>query len=401
MIGVLFWLSVLLAVYVYVGYPLAVVLLSRLRPPTRYPGFGEADWPAVTLIVAAYREEQAIGAKLENTLALDYPADRLEVIVALDGNEDRTADAVQRFANRGVILDHKLERGGKAAALNRAAARASGEILVFSDANNLYDTHTLHELVRPFSDAQVGGVSGAKHVVAEGDDLSHSEGLYWRYESAIKRAETRLGSTVAANGEILAIRKALFGPLPTDSILDDFVTAMLVLRRGYRMVFAADAHSYERASATVADERVRRARIVSGRFQAAGWSGWLLPWQRPGLVLAVVSHKYLRLLLPLGMLVAAVMAAVAVVWPPAPGPWALARLAPPWGLAALALQVLFYGMAVAGAWLERQGRHVKLLYLPAFLVSSNWAMLDGMLRFLRGGHTVKWRRVTRRNLETE
>jgi cellulose synthase/poly-beta-1,6-N-acetylglucosamine synthase-like glycosyltransferase len=185
---VLFWLSVGIILYAYAGYPLLVTLLAQLRAKERpYPPI----LPSLTLLIAAYNEEEVIAAKLENSLALDYPRDRLQILVTADGSSDRTPDIVKQFADRGVELNHRLQRQGKMAAINRAMPKARGDVVVFSDANNLYDPQTLRELVRPLADTAVAAVSGAKTIIKDGSSLGNSEALYWRYESFIKKQETR------------------------------------------------------------------------------------------------------------------------------------------------------------------------------------------------------------------
>jgi cellulose synthase/poly-beta-1,6-N-acetylglucosamine synthase-like glycosyltransferase len=281
-------------------------------------------------------------------------------------------------------------------------AAARGEIVVFSDANNLYDPSALRELVRPFADPQVGGVSGAK-VIQKGDGaLGESEGTYWKYESWVKKQETRLGSTTGVAGEIFAIRRALYEPAPESIINEDFYIAMRLIRRGWRVVYAPLAISRERVSATAEDEMTRRARIVAGRYQAISLSARLLPWNRPLVVWQVLSHKFLRPLVPLAMLGALLANLWAVFFPPVSSSfWRLGR---PGGWLLLALQGLFYLAAWAGARLNLPGTAGRLpgtagslLYLPAFLVNSNLAALIGLARFLRRSQPVLWQRVKRRN----
>jgi len=231
----LFWISVALVAYVYAGYPLALALLARLRPK---PGWKPPDdLPAVTLVIAAYNEEDVIARKLENSLGLDYPSDRLQIIVAADGSSDSTAEIVRSYSDRGVELSYSPERMGKSAAVGRALSLARGDVVVLSDANNLYAADALRLLVAPFADPRVGAVSGAKVVSGEEGGVGESEGAYWRYESFIKAQETRLGSCTGACGEILAVRRELLEPPPASVINDDFYIAMRVIRKGYRLVY--------------------------------------------------------------------------------------------------------------------------------------------------------------------
>ena len=191
--------------YTYAGYPLLLALLARTRrKPAPYP----AAQPLVTLLIAAYKEEAVIARKLDNSLELDYPRERLQILVAADGSDDRSAEIVQGYADHGVELNYTPERGGKMAAINRAMPNARGEIVVFSDANNMYDPRAIRELIAPFADPKVGAVTGAKTIVQDEGGLSESEGLYWKYESFIKKQETRLNAilvTLATSAILIAI----------------------------------------------------------------------------------------------------------------------------------------------------------------------------------------------------
>jgi cellulose synthase/poly-beta-1,6-N-acetylglucosamine synthase-like glycosyltransferase len=388
-----FWLSVFTVAYVYLLYPLLVALLARLssKPVAR----DRNSRPAVTLLIAAYNEERCIARKLENSLALDYPSDRLQIMVVADGSTDRTADAVREFAGRGVELLFEPERRGKMAAINRAMKHVRGEIVVFSDANNTYDALAIQHLVAPFADDGVGAVSGAKVVVDDDRPLSGSEGVYWRYESFIKKQETRLGSCVGAVGEILAIRRSLFVPPPRTVINDDFYMCMQIAGRGLRVVYCPEARSVEYASASVAGEIVRRTRIIAGRYQAMLLLPGLLSLRQPLFVWQVVSHKLMRPLVPFAMLGAVAGNLGMVLWPAPLGPLPFLRGNPPWGEVILALQAAFYVMALVGAKARIGGWMGKILHIPAFLVQSNYAALLGLLSLLKRGDGVLWKKVER------
>ncbi len=379
----LFWMSVTFIIYTYLGYPAVLAALAKLigRKPVKLP-----ITPTVTLLIAAYNEETVIAKKLENSLALDYPRDKLQILVAADGSDDRTPDIVRQFAAQGVELSFSPPRRGKMAAINRAMERARGDIVVFSDANNMYAENALRELVAPFADSTVGAVTGAK-VIAKGDGaLGASEGLYWKYESFIKQKETELGTSIGAPGEILALRRDLFESPPDTIINDDFFMAMRLLRRGYRIVYNPHARSVERVSATAEDEMARRARIIAGRYQTLALASKLLPWKSPRAVWQVVSHKYARPLVPLAM----IATLVSNLWLAVRGVSRLWRMV-------FAGQIGFYLLALVGMRRQSAGGKVgKLLYLPTFLVNSNLAALVGLWRFLSGGQSTRWQRVKRR-----
>lgn len=406
MTGILFWVCVLAVFYVYAGYPLVLVAIARLRKPAEVPA-DPPHRPAVTLLIAAYNEQAVVAGKLDNSLACDYPADRLQIIVAADGSDDQTVSIVEGYADRGVILSYSPERLGKSAAINRAMGLAEGEIVIFSDANNHYEPQTLSQLVQPFADQAVGAVSGAKVIRSEGDQLGEAEGAYWKYESFIKRQETRLGSCTAVAGEILAVRRELVATIPGRVINDDFYLAMWVLRRGFRIVYEPGARSVEGGSLTERDEAARRARIVAGRYQAMLMSPRTLPWFRPVVVWQVLSHKFARPLVPIFMIGALIANLIAVVWPtgaqlgvnpgahPGAGDCGFLSLADPYNWIALGVQGLFYITALLGSVVKGSGVLARLVYVPRFLVSSNLSALIGLLRFVSGRQTPIWQRVRR------
>jgi cellulose synthase/poly-beta-1,6-N-acetylglucosamine synthase-like glycosyltransferase len=307
---------------------------------------------------------------------------------------------VKSFEPRGVELAYQPERRGKMAAINRAMSRVRHDIVLFSDANNLYASETLRELAKPFSDTTVGGVSGSKNILGSGDGLTKADGLYWQYESYIKEQETRLGSCTGVSGEILAVRHNLYQSPPDGAINDDFFIALGILRQGYRLVYRPEARSFEPSSLNESDEAVRRSRIVAGRYQVMGMALQLLPWKNPLLVWQIISHKFMRPLVPLAMILAFITNLLAFLWPTASLTKRLLFLSPPYPLIFLALQCAFYFLAWMGSRLKGKGLIGKLLYIPSFLVNSNASALQGFLSFLAGGQTALWQRVGRREIIT-
>ena len=389
--AIIFWVSVVLIVYAYAGYPALLAALARLKPAkVKQPDYE----PEVTLLIAAYNEASVIASKIENSLALDYPREKLQILIAADGSDDATPEVVRSFAEQGIELSYSPERRGKMAAINRAVPQARGAVIVFSDANNMYEADVIRRLAAPFIDEKVGMVTGAKHIVKDERGLSESEGLYWRYESFIKKQESRLGSAIGAPGEISAIRRELFRPPPEAIINDDFYMAADVLRRGYRVLYDSQARSFEPVSASAEAEMKRRARIVAGRYQVMLLAGRMLPWRRPLVVWQMVSHKFLRPLVPFFMIGALLANIAAVLWPTGLKP-AILTLAPPVGWIMLALQALFYLTAWVGRFVPSKGIAGKLFYLPVFLVNSNLAALVGLVKFFSGKQTVLWERVER------
>lgn len=392
MAAMVFWISTGLIAYVYAGYPLILWVLTRLRPNPNWP---EINFPFVTLVIAAYNEEQAITQKLDNSLELDYPKNRLQILVAVDGGEDNTLEIVKLYTNKGIEYDFNPGRNGKMAAINRIMPKTKGEIILFSDANNLFSKQALKELVKPFSDTTVGAVTGSKNIINGDGALGESEDLYWRYESLIKELETRLGCCTAVAGEILAIRKSLFQPPPDKVINDDFYLATDLIKRGYRVIYEPKAKSFERISATAADEIKRRARIIAGRYQALANASRLIPLNKPIIAWQLISHKFLRPIVPFAMILALLANIYAVIIPPIVTNASWFNLGYPYSRLLLSLQGLFYGAAWLGNRSKQTGWFGKVLYLPTFLVNSNWAALIGFYRHLSGKQTALWERVQR------
>jgi poly-beta-1,6-N-acetyl-D-glucosamine synthase len=394
LIALLFWGSLGGILYTYFGYPVLIYLLAKiLHKPNTYQTYK----PSVTLLIAAYNEESVIEEKIRNSLAIDYPKELFQVVIVTDGSADKTPEITKGYTGTGLKLLHQPERRGKMAAINRALPHASGEIIVFSDANNHYHADTILNLVRPFADPAVGATTGAKSIAKGDGSLGASEGLYWKYESFIKKQESRSGSCTSAAGEVLAIRKNLYSPPPDHVINDDFYIAMQVLRKGYRLIYVPEARSSERVSPSATDEISRRTRINAGRFQAIAMAKDLLPFGSPLLVWQIFSHKFLRPLVPFAMIGAALSNLLAVLF--APQKAGLIILGKPYSLIFLSLQIIFYGLA----WLGRksteggeQSKLQRLFYIPTFLTNSNFAALMGFFKFLRGGQSHLWERIQRR-----
>jgi len=394
LIALFFWGSLGGILYTYFGYPVLIFLLAKI---IQKPEIYQTYKPSVTLLIAAYNEETVIEEKIKNSLTIEYPKDLLQILVVTDGSRDRTPEIAKRYINYGIEILHEPERRGKMAAINRALPSARGEIVVFSDANNDYQPDTILKLIQPFGNPSVGGVTGAK-VIGQGDgSLGASEGLYWKYESFIKKQESRAGSCTSAAGEVLAIRKNLYSSPPDQVINDDFYIAMQIVRNGYRLVYVPDAKSIERVSPSAQDEVARRTRINAGRFQAIAMSKQILPFNRPLLVWQILSHKFLRPIVPFFMIGAALFNLMAVLFPPATkGFWILSK---PYSLIFLGLQFLFYMLAWIGMKAGNcgeQNRLVRLFYIPTFLTNSNYAALLGFFRFLRGSQSHMWERIQRR-----
>lgn len=374
MAALVLWTAFGLVVYVYVGYPLILFLLAQVasKPVRKAP-----ITPSVTMIIAAYNEEDAIAAKLDNTLALDYPPGLLEILVASDGSTDRTNTIVARdYAGRATLL--ALPRGGKTVGQNQAAAAARGEVLVFSDATTMYDRNALRALVANFADPSVGSVGGDVRYTAEGGAVAgRGRQLYWNYEAAIRRWESRLFTVIGATGCIYSLRRALYVALDP-AVISDFVQPAKALLRGYRSVVEDDAGAYEVAeSKAMGDELRRRARVVLRGLRGVGYMPEILnPVRHPWLCAQIVSHRLLRWAVPLFLLAALVANACLVSTP----------------LYALlfGLQLAFYAAAIAALLLDRIQIRLPGLFVPLYFCLINVAPLVALWLLIKGEKKVFW-----------
>jgi cellulose synthase/poly-beta-1,6-N-acetylglucosamine synthase-like glycosyltransferase len=374
-----FWAAAALLAYIYVGYAVIAAIRARLRPKGRVRAPIE---PSVSIVVVAYNEAERMAARIENLLALDYPRDRLEIVVASDGSSDGTVERARAYEGATVTALAFAERRGKAAVLNSVVPDLRGEIVVFADARQRFDGGTLRALVENFADPHVGAVSGELVLAtAEGTAAAgRGTALYWRYETFIRSTEGSADSTVGATGAIYAIRRALFEPIPDDTILDDVVIPLRIVRRGLRVLFEPRARAYDGASATARQEFARKARTSAGTFQLFVREGWLWDPRRNRLWFETMSHKALRLTLP--VLHAALLAAAGAAAPRG-GIYA-------WALAA---QLLFYGVALAGFAGKPGARRSPLVSIPCAICLLNWATIVGFVRFLTNRQQVTWERV--------
>ena len=367
-----FTVAALVTVYIYFGYPLLIFVLARLRPRP----IARADvTPSMTLLIPAYNEEATIERKIRNALALDYPKGQLEILIVADGCTDATCEIVRRHDVR--LLE--IPRGGKANALNRGAAEATGDILVMTDANVELAPDALRVLARAFADPQVGGVSGRKQaIVRKGADTTEvGENLYWRWDQWQKTLESAIGSIFAADGTLYAIRRSLYVPIDDPAQADDIAISARVVLQGYRLVLDPDAVAYEDAPVEGADEFRRKVRVTNHSVRALLNLGGAL-WTSGFYSVELLSHKLVRHLIPFFLI--ALLAASA---------W-LARTSHLFGLT-LALQALFYLLAVAGALLRHsRGGALKLLSVPYYFCLVNAAALLGVLSIARGTRVRAW-----------
>jgi cellulose synthase/poly-beta-1,6-N-acetylglucosamine synthase-like glycosyltransferase len=374
----LYWLAVALLVYTYFLFPVIVFLRGKLW---RHP-YKTADiTPHVSMIIAAYNEAQSIGDKLDNLLSLDYPRDRLEVIIASDGSDDGTNEIVARYADRNVRL-LPLPRQGKAQALNAAVATAGGEILVFSDANSMYAPDAIRALARPFADPEVGGVAGNQRYLPQRDKSGASnegEQSYWNFDRQLKQSQSKAGNAISATGAIYAIRRSLFRTVPL-GVTDDFVTSTSVIAQGFRLVFAPDAVAFEPVAKSSGVEFGRKVRVMTRGLRGVIVMHELLnPFRYGFYAFQLFSHKILRRLMFIPFIVLLVVN---------PFLWQQGLFYQ----MTLLLQIGFYGCAALGALLSgtKIGR-LKIFTIPFFVCMVYLAALMATLNILRGHRIDSWK----------
>jgi cellulose synthase/poly-beta-1,6-N-acetylglucosamine synthase-like glycosyltransferase len=377
-----FWLSFAAVSFAYLIYPCLIFLFSRLfgRAPAR-PAGCDGALPTVSLLIAAHNEEADIAARIENALALDYPADKLEIVIASDGSTDDTNDIVRRYAGRGVRLVAYSVNRGKATVLDKTVPLLRGEIVLLSDANTRMEPDAARRLAAWFADPDVGVVCG-RLVLTDPRTGRNVDGLYWKYETFLKKCESRLGALLGSNGAIYAVRKALFPRVRPNTIIDDFVIPLEAKRRsGCRVVYDAGAVAHEETAPTMKAEFRRRVRIGAGGFQSIGLLWRLLSPANGWVAFTFLCHKVLRWACPfflLGMLLANVL-----------------LLGDPTYDALMAAQFGFYLLAAVGNWLPARPRCLRYLRLPTMFVSMNAALLLGFFRWAMGRQGGTWRRTDR------
>jgi cellulose synthase/poly-beta-1,6-N-acetylglucosamine synthase-like glycosyltransferase len=366
--AILFWAAFSFLAYLHFGYPLFLLILGRLRPrPVRR----EEITPSVELVIGAYNEESVLRQKLENCLALDYPSGRLRVTIASDASTDGTHAVAAEYADRGVRLVVAPHRRGKAANFREVVPELTGDVLLFSDAGSLYRSDTLRKMMRNFADPEVGLVGGRiRYLNPDATSVSQGEGLYWRYEVFLRRAESAIGSATVVSGAVYAIRRELYRPVP-DHLPDDFMSPLNVLDQGRRVIYEGDTEILEKMATSARAEMQTKIRIISRNFAALRTMRHLLnPLRRPLLAVQILSHRLLRwFVLPAALLQ---LAACALRWD-----------RPFYGVL-LAGQVLFFILAGGGFLLDRAGRRSRLFTLPYYFVVVNLAAALGVARGLAG-----------------
>lgn len=387
----LFWVLVFVVFYAYAGYGILLYILVKIKRliSGKKIHFSSEFEPEVTLFVAAYNEKDFIEAKVSNSLQLDYPEDKLKLVWVTDGSDDGTPEMLRKYPR--LEVHHQPARAGKIGAMNRGMKLVNTPIVIFTDANTMLNPEAIRNIVRHYENPKVGGVAGEKRIAAGKADAAAGagEGIYWKYESALKRLDSELYSVVGAAGELFSVRTSLFHEVEKDTLLDDFILTMRITQQGYLVRYEPEANATETSSANVEEELKRKIRISAGGLQSVARLKPLLNIFMYGtLSFQYISHRVLR--------------------------WTLAPLALPfiflinlfialnYGLISLNLynilfwgQVLFYLAALAGWYLENRKLKVKVLFVPYYFFIMNLSVYLGLRRLIRGRQSVNWERAKR------
>jgi biofilm PGA synthesis N-glycosyltransferase PgaC len=383
MLVLLFWVSLGVVFYTYVGYALLVGAWAQVSGRTRSNAPKGAFEPNVTLIVPAYNEAAILAAKVDNCLALDYPLSKLKLLFITDGSTDASAEVLAAYPQ--VQHLHVPERGGKSMAENRSMQYVDTPFVVFTDCNTMLNPEALKVMLAHYQDPQVGAVSGEKHVLSDGSASGSGEGLYWKYESFLKRCDSKICSLMGAAGELVSFRTELFAPLENDVILDDFVQSMRIVGAGYRVVYEPRAYAMEPPSASLNEEMQRKVRICAGGWQAMARLKFLLnPFRQPIVTFLYISHRVLRWSITPALL-ALLVPMNAYLSYTQHGIYTLLLL----------LQVLFYVSSLVGWWLASRNRKAGAALVPLYFTMMNVAAFRGFGRFLQNSQPAAWDKAQR------
>jgi cellulose synthase/poly-beta-1,6-N-acetylglucosamine synthase-like glycosyltransferase len=385
----LFWIFLIIILYTYVGYTLLLLIFSAFKKLFGKKGTDLPDRfePDVTLMIPSYNEERFVIEKVNNSLKLNYPAEKLRIIWITDGTTDNTYDLLCRYPEISVMHEH--ERKGKIHAMNRGMKAVTSPIVVFTDANSMLNQDAIREIVKPFADERTGCVTGEKRIAASGRQkaVGAGEGLYWQYESHIKKLESETGSVVGAVGEIFAIRTSLYDEVSEDTLLDDFTLSLEMIRKGYDIKYAPKACGTETASLSVSEEIKRKIRIASGGMQSlTRMTDLLNPFKYGLLSFKYLSHKVFRwTLVPFAFPIIFILNLIILFSP----------YNTPLYVTLFCLQCIFYLLALAGRLMENVKTRLGLFFAPYYLFIMNYAVLLGLFRFFNGNYSVKWQKAKR------
>lgn len=378
-----FWIMLGITFYAYVGYGILLYVLVKIKNLfVKKPNYMNQELPEVTLLVAAYNESDYVVDKVKNTIAQSYPSDKLKIVFVTDGTTDDSIEKLKSFEQ--VKVYHSDERKGKMAAINRVMPLIKSPITVFTDANAMLNADAIRSMVEHFANPKVGVVAGEKQILKVSENNAEvGEGLYWKYESFLKKLDSELYSTVGAAGELYAIRTSLFQTLETDTLLDDFVLSLRICSKGYVTAYEPSAKAMETASLNIAEELKRKVRISAGGIQSVLRLQTLLnPFKHGWLTFQYLSHRVLRwTLVPVFLVLMPFVN--------------LFLLDNPLYQLSLFLQVAFYSLAILGYVFEKKGKKFKALYVPYYFSFMNYAAILGFKRFYSNQQAVTWEKAAR------
>ena len=388
---ILFWAMLLIVFYTYIGYGILLYIIIRLKrffrgKPREAVLPPDEELPDMTLLICAYNEEDVVAEKMKNTLAIDYPKDKFRIMWVTDGSNDHTNELLKAYPEVDIVFSP--ERRGKSAALKHGLRELKTRYVAFTDANTMLNPGAMKEIARQFMDPTVGCVSGEKRVMAkkDGDMAAQGEGLYWRYESTLKRWDSELYSTMGAAGELYAIDPTLVREVPDEALLDDFMMSMYVVEAGKRIAYAPDAYAQEYGSANIFEESKRKRRIAAGGLQSIWWLRRMLnPMRQPLVTFQYVSHRVLRWsVTPVAMIIRLIVNGLLSIM----GAGLFYDII-------LILQILFYTMALIGWLSSRYGHKNKILYTIYYFVFMNINVFRGMAYLRTHGKSGAWEKAKR------
>ena len=371
----IFWICTFLVFYTYLGYGMLLWVLVKLKrivmskPKKRALPTDDDELPDVTFLVCAYNEQDVVDMKMKDIYQLDYPKNKLHIAWVTDGSSDYTNSYLKTYPDVDIIFTP--ERKGKTAALNHGLSLVKSDITVMTDANTMVNPGAIKEIVKLMQDPKVACVAGEKRVMArhKGQAAAEGEGLYWRYESALKRMDSELYSAMGAAGELNAIRTALYEPMPENALLDDFVMSMRMVDKGYKIAYSSDAYASEYGSANLQEESKRKRRIAAGGLQSCWWLRKMMnPFRKPIVAFQFISHRVLRWSITPFALMALIPLNVALVMIKAGNVYTVIWL----------LQIIFYATALCGYIQEKRGNRSKLLYIPYYFLFMNMNVFAGI-----------------------
>lgn len=371
---IIFWISLFILFYAYLGYGIILAITVKIKELfSQKKGYAfpvKDKLPTITLFITAFNEEKIVYSKMQNSLALDYPEDKLEIVWCTDGSDDHTVEMLKEYPTVRIL--HENVRAGKTAAMNRGMRFVTSDIVVFTDANTMVNPQAIKEIVRRFENPKVGCVAGEKRIINKEKDTAASggEGIYWRYESKLKELDDRLYSTVGAAGELFSVRRKLFFEMPNDTLLDDFILSMRIAMKGYKIAYTPTAFAEESGSLNMREEKKRKIRIAAGGLQSIWRLRPLLNIFKYNILsFQYISHRVLRwsicpillfLMLPINSCIA------------------FCPQLNPFYAVLLFIQLLLYIMSIGGYILAKKQTKNKILFIPYYFFFMNWNCIMGI-----------------------